>query len=196
MTFAKVGANVPSKPARVPSQISLQFGPLLPAMIMMKLKLFTLFAGLTFCLAAVRLPAQTGGTTNTSPTTSRITTSRVISDSEVKENLSTDTVNTRPANSDRPVLSSEVKERIRAFEKAREAYLEKQRELERRFKGATDEQRERIREQIKDRRDAWLEQHKQFKEDMRERLRELKRELPSLRKALDESRPTTRPGLD
>ena len=163
---------------------------------MMKLKLFTLSAGLTFCLATVRLPAQTDGTTNTSPTASRTTTSRVISDSEVKENISTDIVNPRPARSDRPVLSSEVKERLRAFEKAREAYLEKQRELERRLKGATEEQRERIREQIKDRRSAWLEQHKQFREDMRERLRELKRELPSLRKALDESRPTTRPGLD
>jgi len=30
---------------------------------------------------------------------------------------------------------------------------------------------------------------------MRERLRELKRELPSLRRALDESPPTTRPHL-
>ena len=93
-------------------------------------------------------------------------------------------------------LSSEVKDRLRAFEKAREAYLEKQRDLEKRWKGATEQERERIREQLRDRRRAWLEQHKQFNEDMRERLREIKRELPSLRKALNEDRPTTRPGLD
>jgi hypothetical protein len=84
---------------------------------------------------------------------------------------------------------------LRTFERAREAYLQKQRELERRLKGATDAERERIREQLKDRRAAWLEQHKQFQAELRERLRDIKREIPSLRSALDESRPT-RPGLD
>lgn len=161
---------------------------------MMKLKLFTL-AGLILSFAAVRVSAQLDGSTNTA-TSLRTTTTRVISDTEVKENISPTDTTQRPPRQERPVLSSEVKERLRAFEKAREAYLEKQRELERRLKGATEEQRERIREQMKDRLQQWREQHKQFKEDMRDRVRELKRELPSLRKALDESRPTTRPGLD
>ena len=135
-------------------------------------------------------------TTKTEPTRDA-TTSRVISSPEVKENLSpTATDQTRPSNlAGRTALSTDVRERLRAFERAREMYLRRQRELEKRLKGATEEEREKIREQLKDRRTAWLEQHRQFKSDLRDRVRELRRELPALRDAIDEQ-PRPRPGLD
>jgi flagellar motility protein MotE (MotC chaperone) len=173
----------------------------------MSLRVFSVLAGLVV-LASTAVAQTNRDVTPTptppqSPTTPTVdstdpTTSRIISSPEVKENLASDSVTspTRPSTGTaRTALSTEVKDRLRTFERAREAYLQKQRELERRLKGATDAERERIREQLKDRRAAWLEQHKQFQAELRERLRDIKREIPSLRSALDESRPT-RPGLD
>jgi hypothetical protein len=156
------------------------------------------------CLVSVAvLPARAQTSVDPAPDDKTVardstTTTRVISSPEVKENISpTSTDSTRPSTvAARPVLSTEIKERLRNFERAREAYLQRQRELEKRLKGATEQERERIREQIKDRRSAWLEQHKQFQVELRERVREIKREIPSLRDALDETRPPARPGLD
>jgi len=182
----------------------------------MSLKVFSAVIGCSITVAALPLCAQTGvvvvgsqpralpGATDTTPTPTPTdpvardaTTTRVISSPEVKENISpTSTDSTRPSNlAARSALSPEVKERLRNFEREREAYLQRQRELEKRLKGATEQERERIRELIKDRRAAWEEQHRQSQAELKDRMREISR--TAIRDALDETRPPkTRPGTD
>jgi flagellar motility protein MotE (MotC chaperone) len=164
----------------------------------MSLRVFITVVACGFAVAALPLRGQTSVDPNPTPdnTTTRDAT-RVISTPEVKENISpTSTDSTRPSNlAARSALSPEVKERLRNFERAREAYLQRQRELEKRLKGATEQERERIREMIKDRRAAWEEQHRQLQAELRDRVREMKR--TAIRDALDETRPgPTRPGTD
>jgi len=144
--------------------------------------------------------AQTGTIDGTPTVRNSTTTSRVISSPEVKENISlTPTDSTRPTDlSARTSLSTDLKTRLREFERAREAYLQKQRELERRLKGATDAERDKLREQIRDRRAAWLEQHRQFTEEQRQRVRDVVTELKSLGPALEpvqQRQPKGRSGL-
>ena len=182
----------------------------------MRLRVFSAVIGCSFAVATMPLGAQTGvvavgsqpralsGPTDTTPTPTPTdpvardaTTTRVISSPEVKENISpTSTDSARPSNlAARSALSPEVKERLRNFEREREAYLQKQRELEKRLRGATEQERERIRELIKDRRAAWEEQHRQLQVEMKDRAREMSR--TALRDALDETRKTKpRSGID
>ena len=181
----------------------------------MSLRVFSAVIGCSITMAALPLCAQTGVVvvgsqpraltgadttptpTPTDPVASDAT--RVISSPEVKENISPTDANstpTRPSNlAARSTLSPEVKERLRNFERAREAYLQKQRELEKRLRGATEQERDRIRELIKDRRAAWEEQHRQLQAELKDRAREMSR--TAIRDALDETRPTKpRPGID
>jgi len=166
----------------------------------MSLKVFITVVACGFAVAAMPLRGQTSVDPNPTPTPDNTTTrdaTRVISTPEVKENISpTSTDSTRPSNlAARSALSPEVKERLRKFEREREAYLQKQRELEKRLKGATEQERERIRELIKDRRAVWEEQHRQSQAELKDRMREISR--TAIRDALDETRPTKpRPGTD
>ena len=168
----------------------------------MSLRVISAVFACGFAVAALPLRGQTSVDPNPTPTPDNTTTrdaTRVISTPEVKENISPTDANstpTRPSNlAARSALSPEVKERLRKFEREREAYLQKQRELEKRLKGATEQERERIRELIKDRRIAWEEQHKQLQADLRDRLRDLKR--TAISDALDETpRTKPRPGTD
>src|SRR5688500_11378333 len=115
----------------------------------MSLRVFITVLACGFAVAATPLRGQTSVDPNPTPTPDNTTTrdaTRVISTPEVKENISpTSTDSTRPSNlAARSALSPEVKERLRKFEREREAYLQKQRELEKRLKGATEQERERI----------------------------------------------------
>ena len=97
-------------------------------------------------------------------------------------------------------LPPEIHERIKRFEINREAYLKRQQELNQKLRGAaTDEERQRVRDQISKARDAWLERAKDSRRELKDRLNEIRRErLSIMRERLDaagKDRITT-PGRD
>ena len=98
----------------------------------------------------------------------------------------------RPERVEQQRLPQDIRDRLQQFERVREAYLTEQRELQRRLRGATDADRDQIRELIRERRAAWLEQFRTFRQEARERLTELRDALPSHREALDAARDTAR----
>ena len=98
----------------------------------------------------------------------------------------------RPERVEQQRLPQDVQDRLKQFERVREAYLTEQRELQRRLRGATDADRDRIRELIRERRAAWLEQFRTFRQEARERLTELRDALPGHREALDAARDAAR----
>ena len=75
-------------------------------------------------------------------------------------------------------LPTDIKDMIAKFEKDREAYLQQQKDLLKQLKGATDEERDKIREQLGDSRDKWLDQAKSLREEIRSRIAELRDKLP------------------
>src|SRR6267143_3345399 len=91
------------------------------------------------------------------------------------------------ARPDRPerALPQDIKDRLQRFERLREAYRAEQRELRRRLQGATEEDRDKIRQLIQERRDAWLEKLRILRE---ERLADLKAALPQHQEVLDAAR--------
>lgn len=98
----------------------------------------------------------------------------------------------RPERVEQQRLPQDIRDRLQQFERVREAYLTEQRELQRRLRGATDADRDQIRELIRERRAAWLEQFRTFRQEARERLAELRDALPNHREALDAARDTAR----
>jgi Skp family chaperone for outer membrane proteins len=98
----------------------------------------------------------------------------------------------RPERVEQQRLPQDIRDRLQQFERVREAYLTEQRELQRRLRGATDADRDQIRELIRERRAAWLEQFRTFRQEARERLTELRDALPSHREALDAARDSAR----
>jgi len=97
-------------------------------------------------------------------------------------------------------LPPEIRERIQRFEITREAYLKRQEELKQRLRGAaTDEERQRIRDQLSKALDAWRERAKQSRLELKERIKDLQRErLQELKERNDAARPSrpTDPGRD
>ncbi|HYT58779.1 MAG TPA: hypothetical protein VEL06_01325 [Haliangiales bacterium] len=85
-------------------------------------------------------------------------------------------------------LPPEVKLQLLRFEKFREAYLNRQQDLLRKMRGATDDDRARIRAQLQALRDEWLQRTRAFREEARARIRELQDELPRYREALTDAR--------
>lgn len=153
---------------------------------------FTTVVALWFCLAAASVWAQN----TVSPTPQKPAEGRVIVPEEPVQVSPTDaTTPKRPSRPERQELTPEIKDKLKQFNVAREAYIAKQTELEKKARGASDEERRKIREQLKERRERWLEQAKKFRDESRDRLREIRTDSPSLREALEEKRPP-RPGLD
>ena len=93
---------------------------------------------------------------------------------------------------DRLRASVQVREKLQDFEDQREAYLQAQQQLMRRLRGATDEDREKLREMIQENRREWLELAKQTRQQARERVQELREQLPSVREALEAAREQAR----
>lgn len=97
-------------------------------------------------------------------------------------------------------LPPEIRDRIQRFEVNRDAYLKRQQELNQKLRGAaTDEERQRVRDQISKARDAWLERAKDSRRELKDRLNDIRRErLSIMRERLDaagKDRNTT-PGRD
>ena len=95
----------------------------------------------------------------------------------------------RPTRGEQQPVSAEIRAQLLKFESARDAYLKRQKELMQQLKGASDEQRKVVRDQLKGLREQWLEQSLQFRREARGRIADLKTELPQF-EALKNSKPS------
>jgi hypothetical protein len=155
-----------------------------------RLNLALLVAG---CLMTAVAWSQTS--TNVAPATVDRA-GRVLQPSMFQDGASVAPTTARPDRPELQRLPADLRERLARFETVREAYLAEQRELLRKLRGASDEDRDQIRELIKTRRDAWLEQARQFREEAKDRLTELRNgALQSHKEALDAARDNAREKL-
>jgi hypothetical protein len=94
---------------------------------------------------------------------------------------------------DRQNLTPAVRERLRRFELARDAYTREEAQLQKRLNGAaTEAERERVRALIKDKRDAWLRRSVEVRTQAKDRIAEIRRQLPSKKEVLDAARENAR----
>ncbi|MBL9171223.1 MAG: hypothetical protein JNN07_26055 [Verrucomicrobiales bacterium] len=84
----------------------------------------------------------------------------------------------RPSRGEQQPVSAEIRAQLLKFESARDAYLKRQKELTQQLKGAGEDQRKAVRDQLKGLREQWLEQSLQFRREARSRIADLKTELP------------------
>lgn len=145
-------------------------------------KMSLLAVGIGLCLLIPRATAQVlPGSTNIAYRVGQvILPERLLLDSSL-----TASFDARPLRLDLP---PEVKLQLLRFEKFREAYLNRQQDLLRKMRGATDDDRARIRAQLQALRDEWLQRTRAFREEARARIRELQDELPRYREALSDAR--------
>jgi gas vesicle protein len=94
----------------------------------------------------------------------------------------------RPASPDRPSPPQSVKDLVKDFQAARQNFLSSQQELLRQLKGATQEQRAAIREQLKDNLNEWREAQKIHLQELREQARDLIDTVPAIRDVVDSGR--------
>jgi DNA repair exonuclease SbcCD ATPase subunit len=102
----------------------------------------------------------------------------------------TSTVNNRPDRTERKNLPPEVIALIHNFKEARERYLARQEALKKKLEGATDKERDAVREQIKELRAQWEELAKEKRKEFKERQAELADKLSEYRELLNEVRAT------
>lgn len=95
----------------------------------------------------------------------------------------------RPTRGEQQPVSAEIRAQLLKFESARDAYLKRQKELMQQLKGAGEDQRKTVRDQLKGLREQWLEQSLQFRREARGRIADLKTELPQF-EALKNAKPT------
>jgi len=85
-----------------------------------------------------------------------------------------------------------IKDRLLEFEQRREQYLAQQLELVHQLHKVSDAERAQLREQLKERRQAWLEEAKKIREQARARLLEMKKELSNHGEVIDAAREQAR----
>jgi hypothetical protein len=93
-----------------------------------------------------------------------------------------------PARPDRHAPSEAVKDLVRDFQAARQAFLNQQKELQRQLKHATREDREAIRKQLKENLQIWLEQQKAQLQELRDQARDLRSNLPAISDVIDSAK--------
>lgn len=81
--------------------------------------------------------------------------------------------------------SSELRDLVKDFQTARAAYLKQQQELLAQLKAASKEERDALRQQLRENLDVWLEQQKAQIQDIREQAREIKNNVPSIRDVVE-----------
>ena len=150
------------------------------------------FAALVATLLGVAMPAAAQLTTAVEVTK----TDRIGQVLTTDEKLVTDgfvDLAVRPESTDLRRLPPEIRERLRRFEVVREAYLRDQEELRKRFRGAaTDAERERVRELMRQTRQEWLDRSRQLREESLRRIRELPTVMPDMREVLSNARDNAR----
>jgi len=81
-----------------------------------------------------------------------------------------------------------LKKMIHRLEEARHAYLERQKELLKQARNATDEEKEAIRDQLKDNREGFLERTQTLRREIHQRVHELRDKLKDRREVIDAAR--------
>jgi gas vesicle protein len=94
----------------------------------------------------------------------------------------------RPPSPDRPSPPQSVKDLVKDFQTARQNFLHSQQELLRQLKGATQEQRAAIREQLKDNLNEWREAQKSHLQELRDQARDLINTVPAIRDVINSGR--------
>jgi gas vesicle protein len=97
----------------------------------------------------------------------------------------------RPVAPGKPTPSKDMKDLVREFQSARDAFRKQQLELNRQLKTASEEQRAIIRQQIQENLDQWREEQKARVEDLRQQAQQMKDDLKGLRDVIDSG---THPG--
>lgn len=90
---------------------------------------------------------------------------------------------TLPSVAERENISPEVKKAIAKFDIDREKYLEGIKQLQKQLIGTTGQERDKIREQIKESRDRWIQQNKEAAKEITERMKEINK--PNRQEILD-----------
>lgn len=134
--------------------------------------------------------------TNLSTTDSVDLRSRIVSSDQINRELNPDESTLierlRLERVEYPKLPLEIRRKLLEFKLQRDRYLQEQERLIKQLKGATDAERDKIREGLREHRLEWLERSRSFRDSARERYRELLRELPSHREALEAARESAR----
>jgi len=144
----------------------------------------TSLAGVLIWLAASGALAQTNVTSTSQPTREGQT---VSPDKLTVTDVST-TSNLRPTRTERQKLPPEVLDRLEKFKQSARDYLNKQEDLKKQLQGANDKERAAIREKIKQLREHWLEQAREFRKEFRDRQEDLRRKIPEYGPLLDSVR--------
>ncbi|MEW6305271.1 MAG: hypothetical protein AB1705_17485 [Verrucomicrobiota bacterium] len=165
--------------------------------------MLALFSGmLVMAVAQLSALAQTGGPTNGIVTLQagdngkgKAKNKPTISERPTVIPRQTETDSTTKGKPDQPGRPSnpqpvpEVKSLVDRFQTAREDYLKQQKELRLLLQDATEEEREVIREQLKELLDRWKEQHREFVQEVKDRAQTMKSELsPDLGRVVDQAK--------
>ncbi|HYV29639.1 MAG TPA: hypothetical protein VEO53_00805, partial [Candidatus Binatia bacterium] len=94
----------------------------------------------------------------------------------------------RPVVPGQPVQSQQIKDLVREFQAARQAFLQQQQELNRQLKASSDVQRAIIREQLKENLRRWMEQQKAQIQELKEQAKEMNR-VSNLREVIGAGTP-------
>ena len=92
----------------------------------------------------------------------------------------------RPTAPGQPPPAQDIKDLVREYQSARQAFQKQQQDLQRKLKTATNEQRAQIREQLKDNLQLWMEQQKAQLQELREQAKDIKNNVPALRDVIDQ----------
>jgi len=142
--------------------------------------------------------ARASAQTNITPSAGTRVGKVVVPDAPANSDAITTVI--RPNVTERPSLPPEVLERIQKFRKDAQAYLDKEQALKKRLQGANDQERARLRDELRLMRQKLLEQQRQLREEFRDRLAELRDKLPDRRELFDQLRDaatsTTHAGRD
>jgi hypothetical protein len=87
--------------------------------------------------------------------------------------------------SQRATLPEDVKKLLESFKAARDRYLERQKDLLKGAKSASEADREKLREQLQELRKEFVDRQRTLREEMKRRLEELRRELPNREEIID-----------
>jgi vacuolar-type H+-ATPase subunit H len=85
-----------------------------------------------------------------------------------------------------------IRDRLLEFEQRREQYLAQQLELVHQLHKVSDAERAQLREQLREQRQAWLEEAKKIREQARARLQEMKKELSNHGEVIEAAREQAR----
>ena len=85
-----------------------------------------------------------------------------------------------------------IRDRLLEFEQRREQYLAQQLELVHQLHKVSDAERAQLREQLREQRQAWLEEAKKIREQARARLQEMKKELSNHSEVIEAAREQAR----